>query len=125
LDTAQLYDTFRLQHRELATDTDRRHAEFWEDADDYGSHLWFESLAKEINVWMGAKEKHAAIGAAFKYFDEAHRRGDKQVRNRIDVGLVENLFWQVQARNTGPGWAMLPPSLQQLYIAFHRRPPDM
>ncbi|MGB3471475.1 MAG: hypothetical protein WBA51_11690 [Erythrobacter sp.] len=125
MDTATLYDTFRLQHPDLAAATDRRHAAFWETGKTGVSYLWFESLANELNAWMRDGEKHAAIGAAFKYLDQAFRRGDAEVRDWIDVGLVENLFWQVPAKHAGPVWPLLPPSLQQLYIAFHHHLPEM
>ncbi|NMM41806.1 hypothetical protein HHO47_13520 [Pseudoalteromonas arctica] len=44
-------------------------------------------------------------------------------REYIDVGIIENLLWQVTPINAAPYWQVLPNDLKTLYVNFHQRTP--
>ncbi len=51
----------------------------------------------------------------FQLANEFYDKGDKKLKNAIDVSFVENLNFQQKKW----AWELLPQKLQQLYIEFH------
>ncbi|WP_417268749.1 MULTISPECIES: hypothetical protein [Alphaproteobacteria] len=125
MDIEAMYEEFRYLYPELTKAADARHVEIWGSVGHETAFVWFESLANTLNAQIGLTEQSSRFASVFDYFDRKYRGGNKEVKNCIDVSLVENLFWQVCPRNTGPVWTILPKQLQRLYINFHGHPPKI
>ncbi len=54
----------------------------------------------------------------FQLANEFYSKGDKKLKNAIDVSFVESLVFSEKKW----AWDLLPIKLQQLYIEFHRKP---
>lgn len=121
----ELFEEFRDTFPEVSKAADARHIEMLGSVEQKEAFLWFESLAGALNDQMGLQKRHPEISAVFMFFDAKFRNGNDEVRNCIDVSLVENLFWDVNPRNAFLLWAVLPDNLRQLYLDFHGRPPKL
>ncbi len=119
----EMYHDFRKRFPELIQAVDAKHIKIWDSIDDDTAYSWFESLAGAINDQMGEEKQAADLALVLSFFEEKFRESDKEVKNCIDVSLVENLFWQVKPKSAAAVWPVLPESLQQLYVNFHGRPP--
>ena len=125
MDLEDMYENFRHQYPALAAVADARHSEAFGTFEDGTIFLWFESLAHALNAEMRSSKEDIKLNAVFGYFDVAFRTGNQEVRNCIDVSLVENLFWGVSPKLAVPAWASLPRSLKQLFTDFHGRSPKL
>ena len=123
MNVQEMYHDFRAQYSALSIAVDARHLVVWGSVDDTTAFMWFESLANVLNTRMGDVSQHAEIGAVLAYFEKALRTGDAGVKKCIEVSFVETLFWQVSRENSAPVWALLPKSLQGLFVDFHGRSP--
>ncbi|MDO6589541.1 DUF7674 family protein [Loktanella sp. D2R18] len=121
----ELYAGFRESFVEIAEATDALHAEVWSHEGDPLLHLWFEDLARFLNSRMDTSDFDAKISGVFKFFDGHWGTGSAEVRACIDNSFVENLFWQVPPTRAKPIWHIMPPRLQDLYVEFHGKPPNI
>jgi hypothetical protein len=109
----------------LAEKADRRHLVQWGDpaVDELDFYCWFGSVANVLNDRMRSGDAETQTAEFFDFVSKTWADGEDTVKNCIDVSLIENLFWQVSPQKAKPYWAVLPSSLQALYLGFHSRPP--
>ncbi|SFR39914.1 hypothetical protein SAMN04488005_1426 [Yoonia tamlensis] len=121
----KLYASFRASFAELADATDELHGEAIRAEADPLVYLWFEDLASVLNARMGISDFEAQISRVLTFIDGHWGAGSAEVRACIDTSFVENLFWQVPPHRAEPTWRIMPPRLQNLYIDFHGKPPNL
>ena len=119
----QLYKDFRKRFPQVTQAADVRHIKVWGSVDDEIAFCWFESLAGAINDQMGTPKEAIDLNSIFSFFETQLLDSDIEVKNCIDVSLVENLFWEVPPSSAASAWHALPNSMQQLYLSFHGQPP--
>ena len=121
----KLYEDFRARFPEPTHATDVLHAEGWTLGDDLLLYLWFEDLARVLNVRMGVSDFQSELDRIFAFFDGQWGAGSAEVQSCIDTNLVENLFWEVPSKRVRNVWPIMPTRLQRLYVDFHGKPPNM
>src|SRR5262245_25147300 len=119
----ELFVATREHFPELASRADKLHVRRWDELDAEFAHVWFESLAQNINADMTADLPSQDHEALFSYLASVFDSGSEQVRSCIDVSFVENLFWEVPPEKAERYWLPLPQRLKDLYVAFHQRSP--
>lgn len=119
-----LYANVRESFPDLASIADREHARLGFEVEPGSSFLWFESLAKALNLEMARNVPAEVHEPLFSLIGSVLASGDGEVRECIDTSFVENLFWQVpSATQIRAYWNRMPSSLQAFYVAFHGREP--
>ncbi|MDE1462420.1 DUF7674 family protein [Spartinivicinus poritis] len=119
----EFYNETRQTFPEITVKADKEHIRVWDEIDPEFAYSWFESLAKALNREMTMSEDVGKYIELFNYMSSNFRKGNKEVKNCIDVAFTENLFWQVPEDKIKPYWLALPDELKKLYIDFHRREP--
>lgn len=117
------YVETRRRFPDLAERADREHVRLWGEVDIAFAYSWFGSLANSLCALMQRHQLLERCSELFNYVDVQFELGSDEVRNCIDVSLVENLFWQVPGELAHPYWNRLPQQLKGLYLGFHARPP--
>lgn len=92
------------------------------DSNDEAYIIWFECLAEVTNQKMRSAESEA-VEKLFGFFSEQLTSASPPVKECIDVGYVENLFWQVPENTLKQFWPALPSRLKRLYSDFHGSAP--
>jgi len=87
------------------------------------AYLWLGHLANALNQEMAKGIPFGKHAALFRFFSDAFSRGSEEVKECIDVSLVENLFWRVNVALARDYWQGLPQPLKDLYIGFHGAAP--
>ncbi|MGW8390196.1 DUF7674 family protein [Pseudoduganella sp. HUAS MS19] len=124
----QANSSFYLAARErfpaLAQSSDRNFLSCWaEQPSPESAYSWFECVANVLNEEMKRENDLAECSGFFEFTANVFVSASQEVRQCIDVALVENLFWQVPPAKAAAYWKKLPPQLQALYVNFHRKPP--
>jgi hypothetical protein len=114
----ELYLEIRSRFPELASKADEQHKRLWGPPKEEDPYMWFESLAKAINTEMETDVEVAKFTALLRLLDSSLEAGTEELRSCIDVGFMENLFWQVASKKAEPYWAATPDRLKKFYIAF-------
>ena len=119
------FQSARAKFPELTEKADRQHLQYWGEppTEEQDSYSWFESVSRALNNEMQREAYIQECQAFFQFVESSFRTGSDEVKNCIDVALVENLFWQVSPKKAGPYWQALPPVLQKLYVDLHARTP--
>ena len=92
---------------------------YGDEREEIDSYTFIEVLANTLNDKMNQNSLNIDFDKFFETIRKSYLMGDEKTKEYIDVGLVENLFWQVQLEPTKYYWQKLPPMLQDLYINFH------
>ena len=116
----KLYNTTRKRYPDITEKADKEHIRIWDEVDPEFAYSWFESLANAINKEMVEGVEAEIYIDLFNYLDFQFQAGDERTRNCIDVAFTENLFWDVPVKKQEPFWIILPATLKELYIKFHR-----
>lgn len=119
----EMYYDFRRRFPEMTQAADKRHVKIWGSIDDETAYSWFESLAGAVNDQMEGAQKDTDLLSVFSFFDKQLQGSDTEVKNCIDVSLVENLFWEVRPSSAAYAWNAMPKSMQQMFLKFHGQPP--
>jgi len=117
------YSAIRQAFPQITALADVIHVRQWGELDPEWAYSWFESLAYALNDEMRCAADYAKHQPLFEFVSRALLDADDDLRQCIDVALVENLFWQFPGAKCLPYWRQLPIPLRELYLAFHRRPP--
>ena len=121
---SEFYFAARSAFPALAEKTDRAFVKYWgEPPSEAGAYSWFGSVSTALNNEMQKGSFLSESETFFSFVCQAFQQGNPEVKNCIDVSLVENLFWQVSPQKAAPYWHVLPAELQQLYIGFHGNSP--
>ena len=121
---SEFYFAARSAFPALAEKTDRAFVKYWgEPPSEARAYSWFGSAATALNNEMQKGAFLSESESFFAFVRQAFQRGNPEVKNCVDVSLVENLFWQVSPQKAAPYWHALPAELQQLYIGFHGNSP--
>jgi hypothetical protein len=119
------FDEMHARFPMLSEKADKLYEIYWgeppAEADDF--FCWFESVANALNSEMRRGTPEKQYTAVFAFILEALNTGSAEVKRRIDVSFVENLFWRVAPARALPYWKALPPALKALYIDFHKQIP--
>lgn len=115
-----LYREVRDRFPSATEKADAEHRRLTFEVDPEYAFLWFESLAKALNLDMAKGVPFKVHQPLITFFAKALSAGSDEVKECIDVSFVENLFWQVHTEKAQLYWQGLPRSLKELYIAFHR-----
>ena len=119
-----LFSGVRERFPNLAAIADGEHARLGLEVRPGSCFLWFESLAKALNLEMSRNVPAEVYEPFFSLLASALATGDGEVKECIDASFVENLFWQVpSATQVRAYWSQMRSSLQVLYVAFHGREP--
>ncbi|AZZ93539.1 hypothetical protein EUZ85_23570 [Hahella sp. KA22] len=119
----ELQREIKRRFPDLAALTDMEQKRLWGSDSAELLYLWFESFANVLNQQMAkgaGLDNYVAVAELIKH---GLMVGDDEVKRCIDVSFIENLFWQVAPEKAALYWAVTLPSLQRLYVAFHRRTP--
>jgi len=119
----ELYNTCRKRFPDLVAKVDDEHRRLWGSVDDEFAYSWFETLAHTLNHEMNHGVDPVELSGLFEFLEENYLTGDKEVKNCIDVGFTESLFWQVPPAKAARYWLLLPNTLKDLYIDFHDTKP--
>jgi len=119
----EMYEEFRSKFPAISKEVDAVVIDEWIELDIAGIYIWFEFLAKVINNKMNAKEPASSFKEMFEFLRATYLKGDQGIKACIDVGVVENLFWNVSAEKSAPYWGELPEVFKGLYVNFHLQPP--
>nr|WP_144407657.1 hypothetical protein [Gynuella sunshinyii] len=96
----------------------------WADYDEkFYSYTWFEALANAINGEMQKSTDPIKYVDLFDFIRYSYLTGTDDIKQTVDVAFVENLFWLISADKARPYWSVLPETLKDLYVKFHRRTP--
>jgi hypothetical protein len=118
-----LYREVRRRFPEATAKADAEHRRLRFEVDPEFAVLWFESLAKALNVEMAKDVPLAKYQPLLSFLASSVPAGSAEIKECIDVSFVENLFWQVPTSKAQPYWQEMPFVLKELYIAFHRGEP--
>ncbi len=119
----QLQARIRAQFPEISAKADQEYLRYWGEFGPDNAYSWFEGLANALNGEMNGAVSHTVHQPLLALIGDALPGCAKTVFECIDVGFVENLFWQVPVSKGASYWLALPRPLQDLYIRFHNRPP--
>jgi hypothetical protein len=61
----------------------------------------------------------SSLEICFRLADEIHTKGDKELRDAVDVSFVEPLDFVTDHNSFVWAWEMMPKTLQRLYWDFH------
>ena len=122
---AEFFRDARSKFPSLTEKADFHHLKYWGEtpSEEQDSYSWFESVARALNSEMKREAYVKETRDFFAYVATILGNSSTEVQNCIDVAFVENLFWEVSPTKAGPYWALLPKSLQELYVDFHHRTP--
>ena len=115
---ADLYRAIRACFPELADKADAQHQRLCGSLDAEDPFLWFESLAKALNSEMDAEVDATKYLPLLQMLGNAIDTGTEELIGCIDVGFMENLFWQVASKKAQPYWDLTPDRLKRFYVAF-------
>ena len=120
--------TFYLEARDkfptLAEKADREYFKDWgEQPSADNAYIWFHSVANALNKEMRRGTCLEDCDAFFDFVTRVFDSASVEVKQCIDVSLVENLFWRVQPAKAAAYWDLLPSKLQALYVGFHNTTP--
>ncbi|NNJ90525.1 MAG: hypothetical protein HKP55_02515 [Gammaproteobacteria bacterium] len=119
----ELYNTCRKRFPELVHKVDEEHKRLWGSVGEEFAYSWFETLAHTLNHALNHGVDHVELPIIKKNIEETYLTGDEEVKNCIDVGFTESLFWQVPPTKAARYWLLLPNTLKDLYIDFHDTKP--
>ena len=119
----ELYDSVRERFPVISQKADGLHIRLWGPPEADSAYVWFESLANAINLEMTAEVDPVAYKSLLNFLDGALANGSAELRNCLDVGFMENLFWQVASVKARPYWEITPKRLREFHVAFHGRSP--
>lgn len=77
-------------------------------------HLWIEAFADVTNILIAARNSEEAT-KHFSFFSQQYQKGSDEVKNCIDVGYVENLFFDLPDDDRKWAWKLLPDDLKSIY----------
>lgn len=117
------YNEFREKFPDIALKTDQHYIKQWGELEPEFIYTWFECVASVVNNEMYNKSDAAVYTGLFEYLSSQFQFAGKEIREYIDVGVIENLFWQVTPINAAPYWQVLPNDLKTLYVNFHQQTP--
>jgi len=117
------YNTIREKFPEITKKADIKHIEIWNEVDPEFAYSWFESLANALNSEMINGVNANKYKELFNYISRNFDEGNNEVKDCIDVSLVENLFWKVPKNKAKIYWKSLPFNFRTLYINFHGKEP--
>jgi hypothetical protein len=121
---SSLFTSVRERFPDLAAIADEEHARLGFEVESGSCFLWFESLAKALNLEMSRNVPAEVHEPLFSLIASALATGNGEVKQCIDASFVENLFWQVpSATQIRAYWSQMPSSLQAFYVAFHGHEP--
>lgn len=120
---AGLYREVRERFPLASEKADSEHIRLGFEVGSESMFLWFESLAKALNLEMAKGAPFRVHQPLILFVSGAFSAGSSEVRECIDVSFTENLFWQVQTEKAKPYWHGMPQNLRELYVAFHRCEP--
>ncbi|WP_420475332.1 DUF7674 family protein [Noviherbaspirillum sp. ST9] len=119
----ELFDATRTQFPELAEKTDNLHKQRYVDDELELNFLWFECLADVLNAEMTAHIPYENYANFFNFISDQLTESGREIYECIDVALVENLFFDVNAKHAKLYWDKLSKPIKELYLGFHGQPP--
>lgn len=119
----ELFSTVRQRFPDISARADGLHERLWGKPTEESAYVWFESLANALNLEMASQVDPKVHKALLEFLDATLTEGADDLRNCLDVGFMENLFWQVASPKARPYWEVTPMRLRGLYVAFHGRTP--
>ncbi len=109
---------------EISKKTDEKYFSFWE-KDELYPYSWFEELAKIWYVKIQKSEDLSEFIDFGKFIENEYKNSSDKVKETIDKGLIENLFFSQDPVTVKPYWDNFPPILKKLYIDFFRDTPTI
>ncbi|WP_269633693.1 DUF7674 family protein [Pelomonas sp. BJYL3] len=119
----ELYNSLRERYPGISQKADGLHTRLWGPPEPDFAYVWFESLAIAINLEMAAEVDPATYKSLLNYLDGALAGGSTELRDCLDAGFMENLFWQIASVKARPYWEITPKRLREFHVAFHGRSP--
>lgn len=119
----ELYKSVREKFPLISEKADALHERLWGHPEEEAAYVWFESLANALNLEMAAEVDPNEYVSLLKFLDGALGAGTDELCNCLDVGFMENLFFQISSIKAKPYWEITPRRLRDFHVAFHDRSP--
>ena len=120
-DVANLVEAIRKALPEAAKWTDGKMMALGFALNDNLYHLWIEALADVTNDAI-RERREDILKEQTSFMAQQYQMGSEEVKKCIDVSYVENLMWELEARDKAWAWPLFPDDVRKLYVAMWGEP---